>query len=141
MKGLRFLSLIAWLAGSLLTVPAQAAGFPTPPLTFDLLCDGPQVCRIQNASLDSLNGQVIWFYTQIPVVATGAFESEISLELPGGASRGTAFYGSNGGYFSLGRNNEGSLDRFQTEGTFARSAPGMPKNRLMFHYAGQYPTN
>lgn len=145
MKRLSFLTLIAWLAGSMLTVPAQAAakeaGAAAPPLTFDLLCDSSPVCRIQNASLDSLNGQVIWLYRQSQPAADGTFSSLISLELPGGASRGFAVFGPEGGYLSLGMNDEGSLDHFQAEGTFTRVTQGSTQGRLMFHYQGEYQTN
>jgi hypothetical protein len=62
----------------------------------------------------------------------------ISLELPDGASRGSAFYGTDGGYFSLGRNDEGGLTRFQAYGTLKRSMPGPILGSFLFHADGTY---
>jgi hypothetical protein len=129
-----FSSLIATAAASPQASTAQ-------PLTFDLLCNGSAVCVIKNASLSYLNGNVIWFYQRPPNVSGVAFSSLISLELPGGSSRGCAFYGPNGGTFSLGRNDDGSLARFMAYGTLLRSIPGPIVGNFLLHADGTYVFN
>ena len=142
MKKLRLLTLVVFLSALIAAAPVQAArindGGSTQHLTFDLVCNGSEVCRIQNASLPNLNGNVIWFYQRPPDASGALFSSLISLELPDGSSRGSAFYGSDGGYFSLGRNGEGSLARFQAYGTLARTVPGPILGSFLFHADGTY---
>jgi hypothetical protein len=146
MKKIRLLTLVVLLITMITAAPVQAAGIKvvnlpvTSPqnLTFDLVCDGSAVCLIQNSSLAILNGNAIWFYQRPPDASGEVFSSLISLELPDGASRGSAFYGTDGGYFSLGRNDEGGLTRFQAYGTLKRSMPGPILGSFLFHADGTY---
>ncbi|MDR3573334.1 MAG: hypothetical protein P4L50_05715 [Anaerolineaceae bacterium] len=145
MKNLRFLTLAVFVAAVLTAAPVQAAridaGSSTQPLTFDLLCNGSSVCLIQNASLPSLNGNAIWFYQRPPNASGEVFSSLISLELPDGSSSGSAFYGPGGGSFSLGRNDEGSLDHFVAYGSLVRSVPGPILGSFLSHADGTYTSN
>ena len=149
MKKLRLLTLMVLLSALIVAVPVQAAGVSavkpqvnsSQQLTFDLVCDGSPVCLIQNASLANLNGNVIWFYQRPPDASGAVFSSLISLELPNGAVRGSAYYGSDGGFFSLGRNGEGSLARFLAYGSLARSVPGPILGTFLFHANGTYTSN
>ena len=146
MKKFRFLILVVWLAAMIGAAPVQAAGLDavnssvnsTHHLTLDFICDGSVVCRIQNASLDILNGNVIWFYQRLPADSEGAFDSLISLELQDGSSSGSALFGSNGGDFSLGRNGEGSLARFMAYGTISPAVPGPMVGTSRYHADGTY---
>ncbi|HVP20889.1 MAG TPA: hypothetical protein VMS73_03410 [Anaerolineaceae bacterium] len=146
MKKIRLFILLILLAGLVVSNPVEAAGIvvrestlnSSHSLTLDLVCDGSVVCRIQNSSLDILNGNLIWFYQQVPAASGKIFASWISLELPDGTTRGFATYGLDGGYFSLGRNGEGSLVGFLAHGTIAPAVPGPMIGTFLFHANGTY---
>ena len=149
MKKFRLVTFVVMLTAMVTALPVQAAGAnmqnplanSSQRLTFDLVCDGSAVCRIQNASLAMLNGNAIWFYQRPPDASGAMYSSLISLELPTGSSRGSAFYGANGGTFSLGRNGDGNLARFLAYGTLVRSVSGPILGSFLFHADGTYLSN
>jgi hypothetical protein len=143
MNKIRFLTLVVLMVSMIAPAPVHAArivdpGGSTNRLTLDIVCDGSVICRIQNATLAILNGNVIWFYQKPPAASDGVFDGLISLELPGGSSRGFASFGSDGGYISLGRSGEGSLARFLARVSIAPAVPGPVVGTFLYHADGTY---
>lgn len=140
---------MVFLVGVIAATPVQAArisalnatGDTANTLSFDIVCSSSSVCQIQNASLDSLNGNFIWFYQQVGSSSDGRIASLISLELPDGSSRGFASFGTNGGSFSLGRDDGGSLVNFVAKGTFVKVVSDSITETFAFHAEGTYILN
>ena len=147
MKNLKFFVLLILLASLTTVAPVQASGLVAGTaqantqnhMSFDMVCDGTAVCQIQNASLASLNGNIIWLYQPAPEAATnGEFGGRSSLELPDGSRRGFVYSDSTGGYFTIGLKSEGSLARFLAYGTLSVRNAKPANKSIIFHAYGSF---
>jgi len=144
MNKLRYIILWVILAAMTIALPVQASGLHAmasmanslSSLTFDLACDDA-ACRIQNASLPSLNDSVIWLYQATPNATAGKLDGKISLEELDGSSRGYASYRSQGGSFALGMGGEGSLARFMAYGALTQTG-AQPNGVVTYHADGSF---
>jgi hypothetical protein len=147
MKKRRYLMVLGLLFIGMITqksVEAAQTATVDPPvdpphhLTFDLVCDGSVVCRIQNASLDNFNGSIFWIYQPLPETSGSLFAGWVSLELQDGSSHGFLRYELGGGYFVLGINDAGSLVNFTAYGTVAPTVQGSMTGTIILHCEGNY---
>ena len=146
MKNLRLLFLFLLLVGISATPTIQASAIELQTtqanfqnnLTFDLACNGTDVCRIENASMAALNENVIWLYQPSSKASYGMLDGKISLELPDGSSRGYAISRPTGVYFALGMSGEGSLSRFMAYGTLSLKETNSTTGLIIFHANGNY---